>query len=816
MIACLPQPDPFLETKSSILPPQPSRDKAGQDIHPSKTYLAYLANTLVFALLMSACATVPPPGEGPQAQPRPTVTITPAPARPGKPAPAAADEFIPIEAGKPEEERRRTISELRPGTGTFINTREIYRKRPVEAEKGEYTLNFEATDLQEVVKIILGDVLKKNYFIDPRVTGAVTIQTSQPLTKQQLLPVLENLLRLNGAALMQADGIYKIVPLPQARGALKPVARGYGTRIVPLRHISAREMGKLIEPFLSPDAPKPLIDDPRNVMILSGSEQELQNLMEMIEVFDVDWLQGMSLGLFRLQNAEAKTLAGELEKVFLEKDSPLTGMLRLVPIERLNALLVISQRPDYLQKAGRWIERLDEARDTVTPRLYVYRVKNGKASNLALVIGGIFGVPAKPPAGAPPPQLAPGETPVQIQAPGQESQTETLTDQAIGTGTGISGFGAPTGTPGFGAATGYQAGGVAGGTVGGAAARQAVPPTVIATEKFRIVADDSNNSLVIFASPKDFQMIEAALRHLDVVPLQVLIEASVIEVTLRGALSYGVEWFFKNRFGGGSAGFGALSSGTAGAKIDTTGAAQAQGSNLAALTSLFTPGGFTYAVINSQNQVTVLIDLLASQSKVNVLSSPSLMVLDNQSATIRVVDQFPVITQQQQPIAIAGGQANILNSVQYVDIGVILEVTPRINLGGRITLDLVQDVSNVSPDTGVAGNPIFQKRNIQSAVTVQSSETLVLGGLIRDRKSTVKTGVPFVMDIPILGRLFSSTNNESERTELIVLMTPKAVRTQEEARSATDEFRSRLKQLETERPGQYYRRGMEDIYELDR
>jgi general secretion pathway protein D len=265
---------------------------------------------LVFGVLVSACTTIPPSGEKQPAESRSPVTVTPLPPSTSKRTPTplgedtgAATEIIPLEepGALAGEEKKKTISELRPGTGAFVNTREVYRKKPVEAGTGEYTLNFEATDIQEVVKIILGDILKESYFIDPKVAGVATIQTSRPLTKQQLLPTLENLLRLNGAALRRVDGVYKIVPLPQARsGSVGPAAPGYGTRVVPLRSISAREMGKLLEPFLAPDSPKPLVDEPRNVLVLSGTEPELQGLMEMVEVFDVDWLQGMSLGIFRL------------------------------------------------------------------------------------------------------------------------------------------------------------------------------------------------------------------------------------------------------------------------------------------------------------------------------------------------------------------------------------------------------------------------------------------------------------------------------------------------------------------------------------
>jgi general secretion pathway protein D len=733
-----------------------------------------LASMLVFGVLISACATVPPSGEKQPAEPRSPVTVTSLPSSPDKRTllredTGAATEIIPLEepGALAGEERKKTVSELHRGTGTFVNTREAYRKKPVEAGTGEYTLNFEATDIQEVVKIILGDILKESYFIDPKVAGVATIQTSRPLTKQQLLPTLENLLRLNGAALRRVDGIYKIVPIPQARsGSVGPAARGYGTRIVPLRSISAREMGKLLEPFLAPDSPKPLVDEPRNVLILSGSEPELQGLMELVEVFDVDWLQGMSLGIFKLQNAEAKTLVGELEKVFLDKDSPLTGLLRLVPIERLNALLVITQRPGHLDQARRWIEQLDQVTDAVDPQIYVYRVKNGKAKDLAAVLAGIFGAEAKGPPEAPEAELAPGESPLRLET---EAESETERPARGGTSTDYK----PGGTKKTGVKTGETA------------------PTVVATETLRIIADEATNSLVIHATAQDYKMIEAALRHLDIVPLQVLIEASVVEVTLMDELRYGVEWFFNNKLGE-FKGRGTLDLIPPGAPAFR----------------MFRPlfGGFSYGLLNSQGQVSVALQALASKTKLNVLSSPSLMVLDNHAAVIKRVQQIPVISETLASTTADPNVPSVRTSSEYKDAGVILEVTPRINVGGRITLELVQEVSEPGPAEPPTFNPSFQQRQIQSTVTVQSGETLVLGGLIQDNRDTAKSSIPLLSDIPLLGPLFRYTTDTARRTELIVLLTPKAVRSQEESRAVTEEFRQRLKDLETITPEQYHRR----------
>jgi general secretion pathway protein D len=314
---------------------------------------------------------------------------------------------------------------------------------------------------------------------------------------------------------------------------------------------------------------------------------------------------------------------------------------------------------------------------------------------------------------------------------------------------------------------------------------------VVATETLRIIADEATNSLVIHATAQDYKMIETALRHLDIVPLQVLIEASVVEVTLTDELQYGVEWFFNNKLGE-FKGRGTLD------LIPPPAPTFRQ----------FVPlsGGFSYALLNSEGRVSLALQALASKTKLNVLSSPSLMVLDNQTATIKVADQIPVITGQQQPISQIGVSANILNTVEYKDAGVVLQVTPRVNVGGRITLELIQNVTDVGGPEPPTGNRRFFEREIESTVTVQSSETLVLGGLIEDRKDTGRSGIPLLSDIPLLGPLFSTTTNTADRTELIVLLTPKAVRSQEESRAVTEEFRQRLRELEAITPEQYHRR----------
>ncbi|MGH8585235.1 MAG: type II secretion system secretin GspD [Gammaproteobacteria bacterium] len=724
----------------------------------------------VGAVALSACTTA-----SQRAQPPPPRPITGAPrAEAGRtPAPAMTEITLEDEDKKPP----RPPIEMYPGTGTFVNPK-AGAPRPPDTG-GEYTLNFEATDLQEVVKAVLGDLLKESYFIDPKVTGQVTIQTSRPLKRAELLPTLENLLRLNGAVLLRSDGLYKVMPGAQATRGAPPTsvqrvaaARGYGIRVVPLRYVSARELHKLIEPFLPPDAPQ-IVDEQRNLLILTGTEQELESTMELVEIFDVDWLNGMSVGLFKLKDAEVKTLHAEMEKIFGEKDSPVSGVVRMVPVERLNALLVVTSRPDYLEHAREWVERLDQVADAVGPRLFVYRVQNGKAADLATVLGGIFGAEATKEDGPPAAELAPGEEPTTLDS--DSPRTSEREGELGGEESGV------------------------GQRRGGRSKEPAV--SVVSTENLKIIADESTNSLVILARTQDYKMIETALKNLDVVPLQVLIEASVIEVTLTDNLRYGVEWFLKH---------GAPGNETAQALFDLTPGGDpsvpppTEGSipsTIGLLGPLVAPN-FSYAFLGS-GSVKVILNALALESKLEVLSSPSLMVLDNQTATIKVVNQIPVQTQQQQSTI---ADSNIISSVEFKDAGVILEITPRVNQGGRITLDLVQEVTDVGARVPPSNNTSFFQRNIETSVTVQSAETIVIGGLITRNKSDSNTGIPILKDLPVLGTLFGDTTDTDRRTELMVLLTPKAVRDLGEARAVTKEFRERLKELEAAGPGEAPRR----------
>lgn len=630
------------------------------------------------------------------------------------------------------------------GTGEFVKPAD--REKEPSAAEGTVTLNFENTALAEVVKVVLGDLLGRNYVVDPEVRGRVTLQTSHPIARQNLLPTLEMLLRMNGAAVVLQGDLYHVVPreqltqgmlTPQLGDSHAPLPQGYTVRVVPIRHVSASEMAQILKPF-APAGSLVRTDTARNLLLLAGSAVELAGLVETVRVFDVDWLQGMSFGLFTPDFVHAGTLAGELANIFGKGGrGPLAGLVKIVPIERLDALLVVSPRPEYLNRVADWIGRLDRSSGAVGQRLFVYHVRNGRAKDLADVLNQVFGVQeAEEIAPAPPAQLAPGLEPVELRSASPDGGEESESLAAPGSGDGES----------SGAANGRLSGS------GGA--------------PIRIIADEVNNALLIRAGAQQYRQVLDALKEIDITPLQVLIEATIAEVSLTGDLSLGLEWFFKNQAG----------SRTGELQLDLGAAGIAP------------TGGFSY-VIRKAGEMNVVLNALASASRLNIVSSPSLMVLNHQEASIQVGDQVPVTIQQQQATAT---DANIINNIEFRDTGVLLTVKPRVSAGGLVVMEIKQEVSDVAPGSAGSLTPTIQQRKINSSVAVQSGETIVLGGLIRENQNQTQSGVPGLAEIPLLGPLFGTTVDSTRRTELVVLITPRAVQDPAVARSITEEFRRKL------------------------
>ncbi|MBK8509969.1 MAG: type II secretion system secretin GspD [Candidatus Competibacteraceae bacterium] len=726
------------------------------------------------------------------------------------PAPAAGtdDEAIP------KSPRNSLVS---PGTGNFIDRQLATQPAPsaqASSAAGEVTLNFEGADIRDVVKVIF-DTLKTNYTVDPQVQGEVTVQTTRPLAREQLLPTLETVLRMSNAVLVREGGMYRIIPAAGAvqRGNLVPklgIGRvGYGVRIVPLRYVSAVEMQAIIAPFL-PEGGILRADTVRNLLILAGTAQELANVQSTIETFDVNWLKGMSIGMFRLRNIDSQAMATNLNQLLGEgSGTPIAGLLRFVPLSKLNAVLVVTPQAEYLKEVAVWIERLDGVGGE---RLYVYQVQNSRADYVAELLNGLFNLSGGGQGGRGG-EVAPGLRGGQLSGGGLDSGGGLSGGSSSGLGGGLSGgsssglgggssslstksssLGSSSSLGGAGSSLGNNrssgrlgGGASAAGGGSGASAAASIGAAIgsggpsAGMEEVRIVADTDNNSLLIWATHQNYERIISTLQKMDIAPRQVLIEATIAEVTLTGQLQYGLQWFFNNDVGSNK-----------GKDFKGTGSLGIGANNLTINNVLSgSTNAFSYAVTDRAGAVRALLNTLAGDSKIKVLSSPHVMVMDNQQAVILVGDEQPIPA----PQSIVSNSVVTTGGVNYKQTGVQLEVLPRVNSGGMVNMEIKQVVSNVGNIDEATKQRAFATRSVTSKVAVKSGQTLVLGGLITDERRGNQGGFPVLYKIPVLGSLFGRTEESMKRTELIVLLTPRVVENSQEAEQVTEELKRKMREI---------------------
>lgn len=620
------------------------------------------------------------------------------------------------------------------GSGDFVSGDDL-KIGGAEIPQGTVTLNFDNADLKEVIGVVLGETLGLSYVLDPRVGGTVTFRSSAPVSYQIALESLEIILRMNNAALVPSGDVFTIVPANEAAlSALPPrllrnggdVPAGYSIALIPLQHVGAAKIKELIEPFL-PQGSIKRVDPERNLLLVAGAGPDLANIVQTVRAFDVDWLKARSVGIFPLQHTEPAAIIRELITI-LDTDENGKGPLRLMPIERQNAILVVANSQSLLSHVERWIEKLDLGTGD-GERLYVYYVQNAKAADLADLLGELFGNDSQidRQSGG---NVAPGRTPVKVDASGVSE---------------ISGADASS-------------------------------IRLSGGNEIRFVADETTNALMIVATPADYSLIESAIKKIDIEPLQVLIEATIAEVTLGDEFKFGLQWAFESGDLGlnGGSGRGVLSSGDSGT-----------------IGSIFP--GFSF-ILSDATGARAVLDAIATETEVDVISSPTLLVLDNQTASLQIGDEVPITTLKRQ--GTDDPLAPILNSVEYQDTGVILEVTPNVSSSGNVILEIAQEVSNVSEsvDSGVL-TPTISQRKVKTVVSVRSGETIILGGLISNLKSRTKRGVPVLSDIPVLGALFGGREIKSTRKELILLLTPKVLYSPEDARRATEELKATLETL---------------------
>lgn len=634
------------------------------------------------------------------------------------------------------------------------------------------SFKFEDAPLIDVVHIVLRDVAKVDYVLHSAISGRVTLATNADVAPDDAMFLLEAALQANGYQLARdSRGTYH-VGRPEALRSIAPVVRqadgkanlspGQGAIVVPLRFVGATEMATILRAVVPPEN-LVRIDTIRNLLVLVGSRTQAESWLDLVSTFDVDMLKGMSMAIMPLKHLSIKDVEAALKLVNVplavratgseaaagaaprqgagvSEAFPLHGALRIIPLESLNSVLVVTPRAAYLDAAREWLEKLDRpGMNSAAPQLFVYPVQNGSARQLADLLGALFASESKSSGAPPASNVSPG-----------------LAQMSGTTGSASSVAAAPT---------------TRNSTAGGAALT-----TVNLGQGVRVIADETNNAVLIYTTGVEYQRIEATLKRLDVPAAQVLIEASIIEVTLNDDLKYGLQWVFSDTRSNGKTGTSLLTN--------------------AANGSLATPGaGFSYTLRNSSGNVRAILSALAEKSLVKVISSPSLMVLNNHTANITVGNQQPVRVGES---VTAGGV--VTSNIQFKDTGLDLAVTPSVNAGDMVTMQIKQGVTDIGQVDVATGQRSFLKRQIESKVAVRSGETIVLGGLIKDNSTSGDSGVPLLHEVPVLGALFGTKSSNTNRTELLVIIAPKVVRSDQDIGALSAEMKARMKGLRLVQP----------------
>jgi general secretion pathway protein D len=569
------------------------------------------------------------------------------------------------------------------------------------------------------------------------------MSSARPVSEEDLLPILETVLRMNGAALMRDGDNYTVVPEASAvsgRGDVGEARPGYGISILPLRYTSAQTLVSLIDGFgTRPGSVR--AETARNLLLVLGNSADREAAIETAMSFDADWMQDQTVAILPLQNAKPETVIQELQRIFKSGEGGLGAeLVQFIPMSRLRAVLVVSPQKDIIARARTWVQRLDSENPDLEADVYVYRVKYREARKLATLLTQLFS--SGPATGdAPADQIEPG--------------ADAVTTEGGGLGDGFT-----EETPG---AEGEPGGSPSNPVLVGSEPANAAPAGGTGP---RIQADISNNSIVIYADLETRQRVLSALSSLDVPQIQVAINVTMAEIQLTEDLEYGVQFFLQNKRVGSLGFFGA--------------AAQS--------ISRTTPG--FNLLLGSNTSPELIINAFDRITNVQVLSSPSLVVVENEIARFQVGDQIPIVTRTVTDTS-SDDLANTSNEVEYRDTGIILSVKPRVSDNGLVAMTIEQEISSVSAG-GNSLTPTISNRKVASSISVADGQTVLLGGLISEQNGSTRAGLPGLNRTKGLRNLLGNTSKVARRTELIILIKPTVIYEAQDAQHVAEELRSKM------------------------
>lgn len=721
-----------------------------------------------------------------------------------------------------------------PGpTGPVPTTVQVQPTGPVPGaaprltDNGGFLLN--NVSLTETIDI-LAKQLKINYILDPRVKGSVTLFTYGEVRPVDLMPLLQTLLRVNGATMVKVGDLYRIVPISVASQLPVEPTVDSDPKTLPdderivlnlifLKYATATELDKLIAPFLGEGASHTPYE-PANLIIIQDNSRNMKRTMQLVALFDSDTFAGQRVRLFNVENSRPTDLVKDLDNVFKAYAlSDKGGAVKFIPVDRINTVIAVAPNPGIFDQVESWIKKLDIAVKATAGAVsnYVYRVRYGRAETMALAIVALYTGNTMALVG-----LANQARANMVNAGmGYSGAIGGMNVSGSYGGGGYGGYGAPGGYGGYGAPGGYGANGgynpyggygaspfggayapaptgqtpVTGsgapgtaplggtpfgqdltGSYLGAAAGQAAGPRIP-----HIVPNPFDNTLIIQATPQEYEAITNLLRQIDVPPRQVLIDAKIYEVDLTHDLNGGVASCLQ-------------SPGTCASVLGTTGSNLVQATvGTAANAGLSLTAG---ALLSKNHELMAVLTAMETQTKAKMISAPSIIATDSIPATMNVGSQIPVATSTLPSGVQTNGNTQFAQTITQQSTGATLSIEAHVSSSGIVTMVIGQQLSQPESNTySSLDSPAFSNRSFTTQVTVQDGDTVAIGGAITEQWTESSSGVPILHRIPVLGAVFGSKTYSKQRSELIIFLTPRVIYDTNQIVDATEELRNNLKMV---------------------
>ena len=688
-------------------------------------------------------------------------------------------------------------------------------RRASMSDTGGFML--ENVSLSELIDIVARR-LKINYLLDPRFKGgSVTIHTYGEMKPADLMPLLETILRVNGAALVRVGDLYRVVPMAAvAQVPIAPVVNGkdfpndesMSLNLVFLKYATAGEILKLIQPFLGEGAAAATYD-PANLLILQDNNRNMKRTMDLLSLFDSDSFVSQRVHLYDVTNGRPSDLVKQLDALFKAVSlSDKSSAVKFVPIDRINTIVAVASNPGVFDQVGQWLQKLDIPVKSPAGAVdnYVYRLKYGRADAVAMAIMALY-----------------SGNPMALMALSQMSNnmmSSMMSNMAPGVGMGGGGSGycgcmggcmggdgvMGGGMGGYGGMGSYQsaaspfsstmgnssstqAGNLTGSAVAAGADQTGsyLNPNSTGGSNYRgprIIPNPFDNTVLVQSTPEEWEQISRLLVQLDVPPRQILVEAKIFEVTLTGELSYGVQSYLQSKGAAVPSGFTAP--GQAGGFL---GSAVNGAVNLT--------GGL---LVGHSRELLSALTAMESTGKAKTINEPSLIATDSIPAVMNVGSTVPTLSSSVASGVQSGGNTLFANNISNVSAGVTLMINARVNSSGIVTMLINQQVSDAVPPSASSAiqSDSFSNRSFQTQITLQDGDTIAIGGIIQEQDTESSGGIPFLHRIPILGAAFGNKTKNTSRTELIVFFTPHVIYDTTGLAEATDDLKAGLKHMKKE------------------